>query len=133
MFREQDPASLASADFARSAAEKTADEEALTRARKQEAEKAKARAKMVATSRHSRLVEFTIFIAVVVVVNMVILAVAKGSLYIPKPMNFQKISERGGGVISDPKNFVVFFFALKTPILVMIFRKKRQKGGRGHF
>ena len=56
MFREQDPSSLASADFARSAAEKTADEEALTRARRQEAEKAKARAKMVATSRHSRSV-----------------------------------------------------------------------------
>ena len=54
MFREQDPASLASADFARSAAEKTADEEALTQARRQEAEKAKARARMVATSRHSR-------------------------------------------------------------------------------
>ena len=68
--REQDPASLASADFARSAAEKTADEEvisrqfspklhvgdlqALARARRQEAEKAKARAKMAATSRHSR-------------------------------------------------------------------------------
>ena len=69
-IREQDPASLASADFARSAAEKTADEEvisrqfspklhvgdlqALARARRQEAEKAKARAKMAATSRHSR-------------------------------------------------------------------------------
>ena len=71
--REQDPASLASADFARSAAEKTTDEEAisaslrqfsprlhvgdlqaLARARRQEAEKAKARAKMAATSRHSR-------------------------------------------------------------------------------
>ena len=38
-----------------------------------------------------------------------------------------------GGVISDPKNFGAFFFALKTPILVMIFRKKRQKGGGGHF
>merc|ERR1719158_2702764 len=54
MFREQDPASLASADFARSAAEKTADEEALAKARRQEAEKAKARARMAATSRHSR-------------------------------------------------------------------------------
>ena len=69
-IREQDPASLASADFARSAAEKMADEEvisrqfspklhvgdlqALARARRQEAEKAKARAKMAATSRHSR-------------------------------------------------------------------------------
>ena len=38
-------------------------------------------------------------------------------------MNFRKISERGEGVISDPKKFVAFFFALKTPILVMIFRK----------
>ena len=44
-------------------------------------------------------------------------------------MNFRKISERGGGVISDPKNFVAFFFALKTPILVMIFRKNIKKGG----
>ena len=47
-------------------------------------------------------------------------------------MNFRKISERGGGVISDPKNFIAFFFALKTPILVMIFRKNVKKGG-GHF
>ena len=47
-------------------------------------------------------------------------------------MNFRKISERGGGVISDPKNFVAFFFALKTPNLVMIFWKNVKKGG-GHF
>ena len=72
-IREQDPALLASADFARSVAEKTADKEvisaslcrfspklqvddlqALARARRQEAEKAKTRAKMAATSRHSR-------------------------------------------------------------------------------
>ena len=51
----------------------------------------------------------------------------KGSLYIQKAMNFRKISERG--VISDPKNFVAFFFALKTPILVMIFRKNVKKVG----
>ena len=72
-IREQDPASLASADFARSAAEKTTDEEAISASlrqfspklhagdvqalaltRRQEAEKAKTRAKMAATSRHSR-------------------------------------------------------------------------------
>ena len=72
-IRELGPASLASTDFARSAAEKTADEEvisaslcqfspklhvgdvqALALTRRQEAEKAKKRAKMAATSRHSR-------------------------------------------------------------------------------
>ena len=50
----QDPTSLASANFARSAEEKTADEAALASARRQEAEKEKLRAKMVHTSRHSR-------------------------------------------------------------------------------
>ena len=40
------------------------------------------------------------------------------------PENFRK-----GGVIFDPKNFVAFFFALKTPILVMIFRKNVKKVG----
>ena len=43
-------------------------------------------------------------------------------------MNFRKISERGGGVISDPKNFIAIFFALEKAILVMNFRKKLQKG-----
>ena len=47
-------------------------------------------------------------------------------------MNFRKISERGGGVIFDPKNFIAIFFTSKTAILVMIFRKNFQKGG-GHF
>ena len=44
------------------------------------------------------------------------------------PENFRK----GGGVISDPKNFIAIFFALEKAILVMNFRKKLRKGG-GHF
>ena len=56
---------------------------------------------------------------------------SKGSLYLPKQMNFRKISERGG-VISDPKKFIAIFFALEKAILVMNFRKKLRKGG-GHF
>ena len=43
------------------------------------------------------------------------------------PENFRK----GGGVISDPKNFIAIFFALEKAILVMNFRKKLRKGG-GH-
>ena len=43
-------------------------------------------------------------------------------------MNFQKISEGGGG-ISDPKNFVAIFFALEKAILVINFREKLRKGG----
>ena len=39
---------------------------------------------------------------------------------------------KGGGVISDPKNFIAIFFALEKAILVMNFRKKLRKGG-GHF
>ena len=42
-------------------------------------------------------------------------------------MNFHKISQ-GGGVISDLKKFIAICFALETAILVMNFRKKRQKG-----
>ena len=48
-------------------------------------------------------------------------------------MNFRKISERGGGAISDPKNFVAIFFALEKAILVMNFRKMLRKGGGDHF
>ena len=44
------------------------------------------------------------------------------------PENFQK---GGGGVISDPKKFVSIFFALETAILVINFREKLRKGGRG--
>ena len=46
-------------------------------------------------------------------------------------MNFWKTPE--GGIISDPKNFIAFFFALETVILVMNFRKNFKKGGGGHF
>ena len=46
----------------------------------------------------------------------------------PKRMNFRKISEGGGGVISDLKNFIGIFFALETVILVMNFRKNFEKG-----
>ena len=53
----------------------------------------------------------------------------KGSPSSQKPMNFRKISERGGGVISDPKNFVAIFFALERAFLVMNFRKNLRKGG----
>ena len=35
----------------------------------------------------------------------------------------------GGGVISDPKNFVAIFFALETALLVMNFRKNFEIGG----
>ena len=42
------------------------------------------------------------------------------------PENFRK---GGGGVISDPKNFIAIFFALEKAILVMNFRKKLRKGG----
>ena len=55
--------------------------------------------------------------------------IPKGSLSLRKRMNFRKISERGGGVISDPKNFIAIFFALEKAILVMNFRKKLRKGG----
>ena len=41
------------------------------------------------------------------------------------PENFRK----GGGVISDPKNFIAIFFALETVIFVMNFRKNFKKGG----
>jgi timeless len=75
IFREQDPASLASANFSRSKEEKSSDEvplpftkltnmickthkyylqAALEAARRQEAERAKSRARLAATSRHSR-------------------------------------------------------------------------------
>ena len=36
---------------------------------------------------------------------------------------------KGGGVISDPKNFIAICFALEKAILVMNFRKKLRKGG----
>ena len=48
-------------------------------------------------------------------------------------MNFRKISEREGGVISDPKNFIAIFFALESVILVMNFRKKKLRKEGGHF
>lgn len=54
VFREQDPTSLASADFTRSATEKEADSQALAKARALEAEKAKERMKKAGSSRHSR-------------------------------------------------------------------------------
>ena len=42
---------------------------------------------------------------------------------------------KGGGVISDPKNFIAIFFALETVIMVLNLRKKSQwnfpKKGRG--
>ena len=47
-------------------------------------------------------------------------------------MNFRKISERGGGVISDLKNFIAIFLHLKQLFLSWISRKTSKKGG-GHF
>ena len=55
----------------------------------------------------------------------------KGSQYFPKAMNFRKISERGGGGISDPKNFVAFFFCFKNANFGHDFPEKCQKGGGG--
>ena len=56
-------------------------------------------------------------------------------------MNFWKSSKRGGGVISDPKNFVAKFLAFETPFLGGHFRSKKfrkknsnifpKKGGGG--
>ena len=48
---------------------------------------------------------------------------SKGSLCIRKRMNFRKISESGGGVISDPKNFIADFCVEMPNILVMTFGK----------
>ena len=45
------------------------------------------------------------------------------------PENFRK----GGGVISDLKNFIAIFFALGKAFLVINFRKKLRKGGGRHF
>ena len=42
---------------------------------------------------------------------------------------FGKVPKGGGGVISDPKNFVAIFFALETALLVMNFRKNFEIGG----
>ena len=66
---------------------------------------------------------------------------SKGSLSLPLSMNFWKSSKGGGGVISDPKNFVAKFLAFETPIwgghfCSKNFRSKKsqhfsQKRGRG--
>ena len=48
-------------------------------------------------------------------------------------MNFRKISERGGGVIFDLKNFIAIFLHLKQLFLSWISRKTSKKGGGGHF
>ena len=47
-------------------------------------------------------------------------------------MIFRKNVKKGGGGISDLKNFIAILFALETAILVMNFRKNLKKGG-GHF
>ena len=44
-------------------------------------------------------------------------------------MNFRKISERGGGVISDPKNFVAKFGILDESFCLRNFWKKGREGG----
>jgi len=54
MFREQDPMSLASANLGRSKAEKEADEEALSKARRLEEQKEQAKVKAKMYMRHSR-------------------------------------------------------------------------------
>ena len=44
---------------------------------------------------------------------------------------FSENFRRGGGVISDLKNFIAIFFALEKAILVMNFRKKLRKFSAG--
>ena len=43
----------------------------------------------------------------------------------------EKVRRGGGGVISDPKNFIADFFYLEQYILVVNFGKNVQKGGKG--
>ena len=47
----------------------------------------------------------------------------------PDSNEFTENFRKGGGGISDPKNFLAIFFALEKAILVMNFRKKLRKGG----
>ena len=53
---------------------------------------------------------------------------SKGSLDLPKAMNFRKISERGGGSFSIQK-ISLRFFLLKNAKFGHDFPEKRQKGG----
>ena len=44
---------------------------------------------------------------------------------------FVKVPKGGGGIISDPKNYIADFLVSKRYILVVNFGKNVQKGGEG--